>query len=811
MTQIKHLGQCIFLFLLLLGVMSWQPAVAQEEDVTGVSMSARAGFDGYYRQQNWVPVQVTVANDGPAVEGELRMTIGSFNSGDRVIYTAPLSLPTQSNKRVMLYVDIPSILSNPVVELRDENGRLIAEVETNPLRQMGENSLLYGIVSSEPGELEFLENITGTRLTAAAAFLAMDELPEVPTAWDSLDVLIFNDVDSGELTTRQQDALRKWVSMGGQLVVTGGAGWQKSTAVFSDMLPVTLSGSESIADLPNLTAEIGLPFRDPGPYVVATSSLRSGDLLFHEAGLPLLARQGWGRGQVYFLALDPKLAPLVDWDGSEILWATVANDLPINPYWWSGVQNSYAAETAVSSLPSLTLPSVLGLVAFLLLYVIIIGPVNYLFLKRRKQRELAWASIPVMVLIFSGIAYLTGFQLKGNEVILNQMAVVYGRIGGENLRVQSLLGLYSPGRSTFDLVLPTEVMARPFERSFGNMGGSGNIDAISRSTNLTLENIRVDVSGVESFVIEGYRDGLPMTGQASLNQDGGDILLDVNIQNNSDLLFETATILLGNRAYPLGDIAPGAEVNMSQRVGRAQSSPSTSFTFSSPISISSGGAPLVGNAELILGTANYYDDRNVYPRWQLLEALDSSSYGMFAPTLPANTVTLTAWAEQPQISAALEERDFREMATSLFLLEIPLTQNLVSGDNVSLPLQLLQWSVLDQNNVYDANVQNLYLNYGSAVDFAYVPWQDMQKIQVSRLEIVLEPQPSSSTTLTPELFLWDWQKEKWELQAVSWGETNVEDYDRFLGPNNDVHIRLRSNEYNVEIREVYPRLTGSLR
>src|SRR5690606_2061153 len=178
---------------------------------------------------------------------------------------------------------------------------------------------------------------------------------------------------------------------------------QKTAASLTDLLPVTVDGSRSVDDLPGLRERIGIEFRDPGPYVVATSSLRSGELIFRQDELPLLARQSIGRGSVYFLALDPRLAPLLDWDGSEAIWAAIASRVPSGSNWGSGPQNSYAATEAVSSLPSLTLPSILQLLAFLLVYTIVVGPLNYWVLKRRNQLERAWITIPVLVVIFSGV------------------------------------------------------------------------------------------------------------------------------------------------------------------------------------------------------------------------------------------------------------------------------------------------------------------------------------------------------------------------------------------------------------------------
>lgn len=813
MTRMKVFWQPLVLLALLVavGLRSTLPAFAQQEAGTpGISLSARAGFDGYYRQQSPFPLQVTVANSGPLVEGYLQVTLGSVAAGDRVIYTAPISLPTQSNKRVTMILEAPRFINSVTVELRDNNSRLITAVDSNALSLVPTDSVFYAVVSEEPAKLEFLQKVTGSRRNATVAFLAMHELPEAAVAWEALDVLIFHDVDTGLLTTSQREALEKWVRTGGQLVITGGPGWQKTTAAFTNIVPVSLEGSKALVDLPTFAAQIGETFRDQGPYLVTTGSLRSGELLYHEDGLPILARQAMGRGFVYFLALDPRLAPLADWDGSPTLWAPVANALPHNPYWWDGVQNSYSAYTAVSSLPSLLLPSVLGLVLFLILYILFVGPINYWLLKRRGRRELAWVTIPVLVLLFSAAAYFTGFQLKGNDVILNQMSVVYGRVGGEPTRVQALLGLYSPGRATYNLILPADVVARPFDHGFGNLGGSGKIDAISRGSDLIIENVRVDVSGMETFVVETYQNGLPIMARANLVQDGGRFILEGMVQNNSDTLLQNATIILGNQAVSLGDLSPGQEKPLNVPVTTLSS---TSASSAGPMYYgpSYGSGILMNHAEKILGTSNYYNDRTIYPRWQLIEALTSNYYGTSVSLLaPADSLTFVAWSDKPQVDVRLAERSYLESATTLYLLEVPLRQQFSPGGEITLPLLMLDWSVLNQNNVYGASVENLYLNMGS-VDFAYVPWAGFRDMEVTRLSLVLESMQTPPLTAPPEIYFWDWTNESWERQNVPWGVTEIAEYGRYLGRQNEVRIRLYTTEYGIEIREVYPQLTGNIK
>jgi hypothetical protein len=63
----------------------------------------------------------------------------------------------------------------------------------------------------------------------------------------------------------------------------------------------------------------------------------------------------------------------------------------------------------------------------------------------------------------------------------------------------------------------------------------------------------------------------------------------------------------------------------------------------------------------------------------------------------------------------------------------------------------------------------------------------------------------------PEVSLWNWQTEAWELLTVSsWGETAVPDPTAYIGPHNTVRIQLNdtSGSYSyTPITAVYPLLT----
>lgn len=827
MKQIIPSRKFVTLFLLLCLSQLWIAPVtaqsaAQPETGSALSLSARAGFDSYYKSGYWLPVQVTASNDGPPLVGELRLTVGTGFGNQGLVYSAPITLPTQSHKRLTLYIYPSGSMGRLRVELVTENGRIAATTETNTLIQLTSDNLLYGVVSPNPDDLEFLETVTGSRPKAAVAFLEADMLPTTATAWRALDILIFQDTDTGTLSAAQQAALRQWLDSGGQLVITGGPGWQKTASAFTDLLPVTISGSESVADLPALR-QVGGEFRDPGPYLVARSNLVRGELLLHQDGLPLLARHVFGNGRVYFLALDPGLAPLVDWDGRQTVWNRISYDTPIPPYWANGFQNSYAAATAVSSLPSLTLPSILGLILFLLIYTLTIGPINYLILKRRGQRELAWVSIPLLVVVFSGVAYLTGFQLKGNTVILNQMSLVYSRLESQNARVQSLVGLYSPRRGNYNLSFGNYALPHPFDRDNGDMSGSGNSDGLLQegSDTTLLRHVRVDVSGMATFVADSYVPSLHITGQATLEStpENTDIILSLRLHNQEPFALENATVFWGERAISLGTIAPGEEKKVDVLLPAANSAASNSpgIPLSSTIGpgvvtapLSAGSSQLlVSNAATILGTSNYYDDPEVIPRYQMLEAIESGYYFRNGITyIPSDVLTLVAWAAQPQLDVALDISEYQVLGTSLYLVEIPLRQNLVNGRTATLPLQLLNWIPRNVTSSAAAPIEKMYLSDG-LVEFEYTPWPEFSQGTVTALRIMLTSLPEE-TLPPPDLALWNWQTNAWEDQATSWGETAVPHFTPYIGPQNTVRFRLTATSSGVEIQTVYPQLTITL-
>jgi hypothetical protein len=320
---------------------------------------------------------------------------------------------------------------------------------------------------------------------------------------------------------------------------------------------------------------------------------------------------------------------------------------------------------------------------------------------------------------------------------------------------------------------------------------------------LVLSEVRVDVSDMETFVAESIRPGAAVSGQATLGINAGNIELTATIRNDSDQLLENATLLIGSYAVKLGDLAPGAEVSTTEIVGAVSASGVPSF---SPTGY---GSPLMANANAILDTNDYYNDREAYPRWQLLQALEDD-YLAGGGTTPTSRVTLLAWSDAPQLETAVQNHNHNSYATTLYLLDMPVQSEW--GGSLTVPINLLNWTILGSNNMYSESIQDFYLPDSAWMEVEFTPWPELASLAVADVAVHLSSQTRTSGQPVPSVRLWDWQADEWvDVDGVVWGETAVPNPQRFLTDDNTIRLRLQNKgAAGLDIEAFYPLLTGKL-
>ena len=452
--------------LLLLGAVT--PGLVSAAGATGDRpvMAARALLQGHVRQGSWFAIAVDLENAGPAVTGELRVGGGADS---RTRFGTPVELATGSRKTYLLYAQPPSFGGNLKVQL--VSGDTVVSEARIAIALHDQTQLVVGVVSENPaklvGELQLLPSQSGAAPTIAT--LTPADLPERIQAWAALDRLVWQDVDASALTPAQVAALRTWIAGGGRLVIVGGtAGADSLTGFPDDLLPYRPDG------ILDIDPAVLRPILGGMPAAAATLTAYAGEagagrILATSGGRVIAADRKIGSGSVTLLGFDPTtswLAAGETWDTP--LWRRL---LPPRSTGGMTLADDSTIVSAVMNLPSLALPPIGGLIVLLFGYILLVGPVNYLVLRRLDRREWAWITVPVLIAVFTIGSFGIGGLLRGSDVIIHEVGIVRGAPGTTAATVQSYLGIFSPSRSTYQVrVAGDALLSAPMN---GDVFGTG--------------------------------------------------------------------------------------------------------------------------------------------------------------------------------------------------------------------------------------------------------------------------------------------------------------------------------------------------
>src|SRR5690606_27127283 len=161
-------------------------------------------------------------------------------------------------------------------------------------------------------------------------------------------------------------------------------------------------------------------------------------------GTPLLSMRTIGAGRVVLVGTDLASGDFRGWEASPQPWSRIVPRSPLDEGLFGPPEVNQAADSmaqALNNLPELSVPPVELLLLVIVGYILLIGPLSYLVLRRLDRRELAWVTAPILVLLFTGCSYGIGLTLKGSDVIVNQIALVRSTGAGSTASVETYAGV----------------------------------------------------------------------------------------------------------------------------------------------------------------------------------------------------------------------------------------------------------------------------------------------------------------------------------------------------------------------------------
>lgn len=587
-------------------------------------MSVEPGFGGYCKPDRWLPVGVALVNNGPAAEVEVRATLPSYGNVPQAEYRLPAQLPGPTQRRYELYVQPAAGFNSGNLTVSLVQNRRVVANQPGKLHWMDPNDRLVAVISSESGTLNLLANTqirppAGQRpsamgygppggpvggpygppggtanptVTVQVADVKAEAAPERWKGYDPVDVLVLGSVSDRTLSAAQQRAITEWVRTGGTLVVNGGADAARlKSPFFQGLLPVEILGTTTTR-AGGLTAALGSQLAAPGrsrplvrqerdrgdlgPAVIAVSRPKAGaTMLARDGDVPLIVGGRVGGGTVIFLAFDFTRPPLRTMNGAPEIWRRLVRDAggepsflqtldeapggPQSPY-GSGPYGTPGISEACYQLSQLEAPPFALIGSFLFAYILCLVPINYAVLRRRDRKEMAWLTTPAIVLVFTLLAYLIGYGMKGGRILLARAGVVEGWAGEGTAMAQSYAGLFSPRKTSYDLALDdpsaflSDASIAPNERNELKL--------------VREETFRAEGAGVDMWSMRVFRIDLPVNlGQGiAVRWSGTGPVRDGMITNNTPFDLEECQILSALQPIPVGHLRPG-ETRQLRRVG----------------------------------------------------------------------------------------------------------------------------------------------------------------------------------------------------------------------------------------------------
>jgi hypothetical protein len=545
-----------------------------------------AGYGGTTIEANWFPVVCEIRNEGPTFNAVFEFSEG--NMGSDFVRRMPIELPTGTLKRFSFPMYSAGRFGVEYrAVLRDQQGRVI--VENNGIKanqHIKWNSKFLGAIPASAAGMPLFPEVGDNRnpMSAAVALagrIQTEMMPDNPLALAGMESLYLNSQRAVDFEEKQVEALLSWLYGGGHLIIgvdavvdVTGVPWLRG------LMPGPLGSLHTFKVGDSMDQWLGDFAKTPdgrareenAPY----RNLRA-DEKFNEAnirvigiapgnatvelaigGRPALVSTARDRGRVTVLLFNPELEPIRSWDLRPWFWARLTeipgsmlteNRNSSGSTSVDGVFGAIVDSTQIRKLP------VSALLFLLVVYLLVIGPLDQWWLKKINRQMLTWITFPCYVVLFSVLIYYIGYRLRAGDSEWNELQIVdvLPKGSGAELHGTTYASIYSPVNASYPIA-GKERFASLRSESTGGMAGGGKAQITMNADNFQAS-VTVPVWTSQMF-INAWQEDAPLDFDASLAREGSNLKVTLNNYNlPSDC---TARLFANGKVYNLEFPAQGA-------------------------------------------------------------------------------------------------------------------------------------------------------------------------------------------------------------------------------------------------------------
>ena len=808
----------------------------------------------------WAPVSITLNNNGLDFSGELAVTTftSSNPSGLSAVgvsgwsYRQAVSLKHGAQEQVTLNVpfyESPSIPRGVIASLTNAQGKVVAVSKDEP-SVVDPGSIMIGILANQSTQNGGFAPLNAATLPDPARSLTIipldaGSLPNTAETLANFDILILDNFPTGTLSAAQVSALQTWVNRGGALIEIGGQqGQQTLGALPPQLLPVILNGTTTLPAGANVLpvgspdpADIGQkPAPLAQPVLISSASLPTANdarrlafsnlsTVLASGNLPLIVQANSGQGVICFLAFDPASAPLLSWPGTVALWKGLLlrglRDQALfpntAPRFSSGPGELYLRGGLFNVLQPGTLLPVWALIFLLLGYIVLIGPVRLVLLKRLKGPAWSWRVMLAAAVVFSLLTY--GLAFYQRNATINSISLVQFDQGGQSAHVTTFFSVFAPGQGDVQVHVPGEALAQPIVNQPFQLDDRVASDSYHMTFTSSQGGTTIDLPDAGSWTLH------PLVSEED-QQVQGSILAHLSLSGSSLVGTVTNTlasslsdvyILMPHGYASIGQLAAGQTLRVN--VPLHTTSLNASATLADQIA-----------RDNHLAAPYFPYDHNSQPRnafqrhLAMLTALSGEGYAYAPCNGPCSThavvtshiitappfggppvtpldsndallisgapATLIGWADQPlSANGAVAINGLSAGGTHDTLVQAPL--NIDSLDLASLPPGLISGQVV---NATGSNPQILspgvYDLASGSITFAFT-LPDINAAQIHTMSIA-EPF-FSGTASAAQVQLYNWTTASWNTIALTGVSFSTGNTGAYISSDGQVLLRVGTN------------------
>jgi len=440
-------------------------AIANGETNIAVSQA----LAGYRTEQGWLELDVTITHTGDAVQAMLEFVTPTTLS-ESVVCARDVDLGIQTRVRVPLYCWSTQYAPEHILRLKTKTGTIIEEltVQLPDSKVLSEGGSLVAVVGKDSLGLRYPEFVKDQMPhKVRLARISTSQLPSASALYSTVRAVVWANPKPRLLTAAQREALLSYIRSGGTLVLSFAQGAMEIRDSFLEPLVPGRIESLSTTAFQPVADFASVPLKEPAEVSAVRLSSIDSAVIAGSMEMPLAVMRPFGNGVAFVLTFDVTKEPFHSWKGRLAFWQALLK-LPEPKSVVQESAESYADQRIRFDedhvYPELAIVHYLqnmrgksaemplrGMVLFLLVYIIVIGPVDYYVLKAIKKQHFTWITFPVLTIVFTSVAIGYVYHAKGKISYLRTFTVV--DVGENDVReVEQYTAVFSARDMTYDFV-----------------------------------------------------------------------------------------------------------------------------------------------------------------------------------------------------------------------------------------------------------------------------------------------------------------------------------------------------------------------